>query len=121
VPASLDPRLLFTAPPPVPTVSPGPARAFYAAYRRRYGSPEPPAIYGYEAMSLMLSAIDAATHDGRIDARRSAVLAALFATHDRRSVVGTYSIKPDGDTTLDRYGAFVVHNGRLRFWKSVPG
>ncbi len=41
------------------------ARAFYAAYTRRFGLPQPAAIYGYEAMSLMLSAISRAT-DARL-------------------------------------------------------
>jgi branched-chain amino acid transport system substrate-binding protein len=121
IPASLDPRLLFTAPPDGPGQAPAAARAFYARYRHRYGPPELSAIYGYEAMSLMLSAIATATQDGKRDARRSAVLAAMFDTRDRHSVLGTYSIERDGDTTIHRYGVYIVRGGRLGFWKSLPG
>ena len=121
IPTSIDSRVLFTAPPEGPNVAPPLARAFYASYRRRYGPPELSAIYGYEAMSLMLSAISTATHDGKRDARRAAVLAAIFATRDRASVLGPYSIVRTGDTTIRRYGVYIVRNGTLRFWKSLHG
>jgi branched-chain amino acid transport system substrate-binding protein len=121
IPTSLDPRLLFTAPPDGPTAAPPLGRAFYASYRRRWGQPELSAIYGYEAMSLMLSAIATATHDGKRDARRSEVLETIFATRDRRSVLGPYGIDRNGDTTIHRYGAYIVRNGALRFWKSLHG
>jgi branched-chain amino acid transport system substrate-binding protein len=121
VPTSLDSRLLFTAPPNGPGDAPTAARAFYARYRRRFGQPELSAIYGYEAMSLMLSAIVTATHDGKRDARRSAVLAAIFDTRDRQSVLGSYSIDRNGDTTIHRYGVYIVRNGALHFWKTLRG
>ena len=47
------------------------------------------------------------------------VLVAIFATRDRRSVLGQYSIDSGGDTTLDRYGADHVSQGRLVFWKAL--
>ncbi len=94
-------------------------RRFEAAYARRYGSPPPTAIYGYEAMSLLLDAIGRATHGGRAPADRSKVLSALLHTSDRHSVLGTYSIDSHGETTLDRYGVYRVSNGRLVFWKAI--
>ena len=94
-------------------------RRFEAAYARRYGSPPPSAIYGYEAMSLLLDAIARATDGGRGPVDRSTVLAALLHTRDRHSVLGTYSIDSHGDTTLDRYGVYRVRNGRLAFWKAM--
>src|SRR5581483_1526818 len=111
-PASLDERVLLTA------VAPG-ARAFYTSYTRSYDDPEPDAIYGYEAMSLILSAISRSTDDGRRDARRSQVREAIFDTRDRRSVLGTYSIEPTGDTTLSRFGVYRIVDGSLRFWRDV--
>ena len=54
-------------------------------------------------------------------AERSKVLAAIFATRNRRSVIGTYSIKRDGDSTLRRYGAFQVVAGRLHLLQSITG
>jgi len=47
------------------------------------------------------------------------VRAALFATRDRRSVLGTYSIDPNGDTTLRRYGVYGIVAGRLTFWQAI--
>lgn len=96
IPVSVDPRVLIA-----------------------YGPPEPYASYGYEAMSLLVDAIGRATDHGRRAARRSQVLAAIFHTHDRRSVLGTYSIDRDGDTTLHRYGVYRVLAGRLRFWRAI--
>jgi branched-chain amino acid transport system substrate-binding protein len=94
-------------------------RRFAAGYAGHYGPPPPTAVYGYEAMSLLLDAIDRATGGGRSEVGRSAVLAALLHTRDRHSALGTYSISADGGTTLDRYGVYRVRNGRLAFWKAM--
>ena len=118
---SLGARLVMT----VPTLSNGdypPAgRRFLAAYGRRYGAWQPDAIYGYEAMSLLLDAVSRATEHGTRPAVRSRVTHALFATRDRSSVLGTYGITRLGDTTLRLWGAYRVQNGRLAFWKPVAG
>ena len=42
---------------------------------------------------------------------KSAVLAALFSTTDRHSVLGTYSFDRDGDTSLRSYGLYKVGPG----------
>lgn len=74
------------------------------------GSPDPYALYGYEAMSLLLDAI------ARGDGTRAGTVQALFATRDRDSVLGRYSIDPFGDTTLTQYGGYrVSRGGRLVF------
>jgi branched-chain amino acid transport system substrate-binding protein len=119
IPRSLDPRVLITAAAVGPGASPPAGQAFYDRYQLRYGDPEPYAIFGYEAMSLMLSAVARATDDGTQPAQRSKVRAAIFSTRARRSVLGTYSIKPDGDTTLRRYGVYRIVRGRLRFLKEI--
>ncbi len=119
IPLALDPRVLITVPTLGVSEDPTAARAFYAAYALRFGDPQPLAIFGYEAMSLMLNAIDRATDHGRKPALRSKVLAAIFATHDRHSVLGAYSIDHNGDTTLDRYGAWRVVGGRLEFSRAI--
>lgn len=121
IPTSLDRRMLITGPPLGPSARSPAARAFYAAYRKRFGPPQPDSIYGYEAMSLMLSAIARATNNGTEPARRSKVLAAIFDTRDRHSVLGTYSINRDGDTTLRRYGVYRIVDGQLRLWKVLEG
>jgi branched-chain amino acid transport system substrate-binding protein len=119
IPRSLDSRVLITAAPLGPTASPASGQAFYARYQQAHGDPEPYAIFGYEAMSLMLSAIARATDDGTKPAQRSKVRAAIFSTRNRKSVLGTYSIRPDGDTTLRRYGVYRVVGGHLQFWKEI--
>ena len=43
------------------------------------------------------------------------VLAALFATKDRQSVLGTYSIDENGDTTLTDYGVYKIEDNALSF------
>ena len=119
IPASLDQRVILTAPLLAPDDYPLAARSFAASYQRHYGATEPDSIFGYEAMSLLLSAIDRATGHGRHPAVRSQVRATLFNTRQRRSVLGTYSIDSDGDTTLRRYGVYAIANGQLSFWESI--
>lgn len=121
LPKGLDPRVMVTVATLDPEAYPSAGRAFYAAYTRQYGAPQPYAIYGYEAMSLMLSAIARATDHGTKPARRSSVVAALFATRNRHSVLGTYSIGRTGDTTLRRYGVYRVVGGHLSFWTAIAG
>jgi len=119
IPLQIDPRVLLTSPTLAPGATGRAAQAFWAAYGRRGGPLEPTAIFGYEAMKLLLDAIGRATGGGRRGAQRSKVIAALFATRDRHSSVGTYSIEPGGDTTLSRYGAYRVRAGRLVFWGAI--
>jgi len=65
------------------------------------------AAYGYEAMAVVLDAIDRA--DDPLD--RRSVVDAFFATADRDSILGTYSIDEAGDTTLDSVGAYEAQGG----------
>jgi branched-chain amino acid transport system substrate-binding protein len=90
---------------------PARAKSFVRAYRKRYGSaPEPYAIYGYEAMKAVLRAIK---NTGNRANRRDAVLRSFFALRGRNSVLGRYSISPEGDTSLDRYAVQGIRGGRL--------
>jgi len=95
-----------------PTLDPaeyGPvAGAFHDAFRRRFGKePEPYAIFGYEAMSVVLDSIRRAT-DG---ASRAAVVDAFFQTRLRDSVIGRYSVDVSGDTTRSTYGVLALRPG----------
>jgi len=121
IPSSLDPRILITVAPLGPSALSVLGRAFYQQYTQRFGSPEPYAVCGYEAMGLMLNAIARATDDGRKPARRSQILTAIFHTRDRPSVLGTYSIDANGDTTVRRYGVYRVLAGQLQFWRAILG
>ena len=101
-----------------PALYPPAAKKFYAAFERKYGSdrPEPYAIYGYEAMEATLQALKNA--GGKANCRKD-VIDQFFATKDRESVLGTYSIDPDGDTTLTDYGGNRVRDGELVFDKVI--
>ncbi len=119
IPLAIDSRVLLTSPTLAPSASAHAAAVFWAAYDRSSAPLEPTAIFGYEAMRLMLNAIGRATNGGSRAAQRSKVVAALFATRERRSAIGTYSIRPDGDTTLTRYGVYRIVAGRLVFWHAI--
>jgi branched-chain amino acid transport system substrate-binding protein len=119
IPTAIDPRVLITGATLGARDYPPAGRRFLAGYTRRYGRPQPSAIFGYEAMSLMLSAISRATAGGTDTARRSKVVAAVFDTRNRDSVLGTYSINRHGDTSLMRYGVYKLVAGRLVFWKAI--
>ena len=49
------------------------------------------------------------------------VFHALFATKDRNSPLGTYSIDSNGDTTLTEMALEGVENGQLKFIKVIKG
>jgi len=69
------------------------------------------AAYGYEATAVVLDSIDRA--DDPLD--RGSVVDAFFATTDRDSVLGSYSIDEVGDTTLSKVGVYEARaDGRLR-------
>lgn len=80
-------------------------RDFHARYQHR---PEPAAAYGYESMALLLDAIRRAGDDGD---SRAAVIDALLSTTERRSILGTYSIDGNGDTTLDSVTGYRISDG----------
>ena len=121
MPTGIDRRLYVTAPTGNPSAAGALRGVFTGAYEQRYGTPEPAAIDGYEAMRLTLGAIARATDQGRHGAERESVVQALFATRHHASPLGRYSIERDGDTTLDRYGVYRIQDGRLVFWKALDG
>jgi branched-chain amino acid transport system substrate-binding protein len=86
-------------------------------YRRDFGSAGGPyALYGYEAMSVVLDAIRSAGPHGN---DRQVVIDRFFSTRNRDSVIGRYSILPDGETTLSRYGVDRVLAGRASFYRAL--
>jgi branched-chain amino acid transport system substrate-binding protein len=121
IPLALDSRIQLTSPALGASLYPPSGRRFLARYKALYGATEPDAIFGYEAMGLLLSAIDRATGHGHRDAVRSLVARALLSTHDRAGAIGTYSIEPDGNPTLDRYGIYRIAEGELQFSRAAEG
>jgi branched-chain amino acid transport system substrate-binding protein len=94
-----------------PSELPPRGRRFVRDYRREFGEqPDPLAAYGYTAMSLVLNALDRA---GDQAAKRERVVDELMDTHDFDSVVGTFSIDDNGDTSLERLAGYRIRDGRL--------
>ena len=117
----LDPdvqaRVFLTNPALAPEDYPEAAQVFFDVFERTYGhAPEPYAIYGYEAMNAVLLSIEGAGDDATPDANgRAAVVSQFFAIEDRESVLGTYSIDENGDTTLTAYGGLAIRDDRVIF------
>jgi branched-chain amino acid transport system substrate-binding protein len=118
VPASIDPYIQCTVATLNLAAYPG-GRTFLNAYKAKYGvaNPDPYSIYGYEAMKLGLDTIAKLGAQGN---SKAAVLAALFATRARSSVLGSYGFDKNGDTTLKSYGLYKVgSNGNVVFSKTL--
>jgi branched-chain amino acid transport system substrate-binding protein len=102
----------------------GPAvQRFVRSFVHHYGHvPPAEARYGYEAMRGVLAAIrraEAQDADGLLT--RRAVVRAYFETAPRGGVLGPYAIDADGDTSLGRWAAYRVVDGRLRFAGGLTG
>jgi branched-chain amino acid transport system substrate-binding protein len=65
-------------------------------------------------MQLVLDALERA---GTSD--RQAVIDAVFDTKGRESVLGTYDIDENGDTTLTDYGVYTIKGGELGFDRTI--
>jgi branched-chain amino acid transport system substrate-binding protein len=111
--SDIEKRTWITNPTLDPKLYPASAQQFFQKFKAKYGKdPEPYAIYGYEAMSVVLNAIKAAGDKGN---DRAEVVKAFFNTKGRDSVLGKYDIDENGDTTLSDYGGNRVTDGKLVF------
>jgi branched-chain amino acid transport system substrate-binding protein len=86
-------------------------------YRKVFGEPSTPyVLYGYEAMTLVLDGVRDAGARGN---DRQTVIDRVFATKDRNSVIGNYSITAGGETTLSSYGVDRIVNGQPAFYRAI--
>ena len=100
-----------------PSLYPPSAQRVLSDYGRRFGGEaRPDALYGYEAMSVVLDAIRRA---GSAGGNRHTVIDRLFALSGRDSVLGRYSMQANGETTLSLYGVDRVVNGRPVFYRAI--
>jgi branched-chain amino acid transport system substrate-binding protein len=101
-----------------PDEYPPEGRKFFSSFEKKYGepNPDPYSIYGYEAMKLVL---DTCEELGPDCSDRQAMIDALFQTKGRESVLGTYDIDENGDTTLTDYGIYTIKGGELQFEKTI--
>jgi branched-chain amino acid transport system substrate-binding protein len=84
-------------------------------YTARYGDPDPDpsAVYGYEAMRLVLDAAAATGGD------RAAAVRFLHAMPERDGPAGRYRFDRFGDTTTRTFGVYRIAGGGLRFARRV--
>jgi branched-chain amino acid transport system substrate-binding protein len=118
IPAALASRVQCTVATLDPAKYPPQGKQFFAQYKKAYPGtePDPYAIYGYESMSLLLDAVKRAGDNGN---NRQDVINALFDTKNRQSVLGTYSIDKDGDTSITDYGLYKIVKGQPVFDKVI--
>ena len=116
LPADVSARVKVSVATLNPESYPPEGQEFFKAFSEKYGedNPDPYAIYGYEAMRLALDAIERSKTGEKAD-----IIKAIYETKDRASVLGTYSIDENGDTTLTDYGIYSVADGNLVFDKTV--
>lgn len=84
---------------------------------------EPMAVFGYEAGAVVMDSIRRGVRGNiatePISLLRTGTREAFFDTTERASPLGSYSIDPDGDTTLTFYGAYRVEDGKLVLGRAI--
>ncbi len=91
-------------------------RDFEATYNE--SNPDPYAIYGYETMALALDTLKAV--GDKANDRKAVVEQLVGNTKGRNSVLGTYDIDENGDTTLTDYGLYTINEaGEPEFQKVI--
>ncbi len=120
VPAKDDPDLFCTAPgQALSTTAAGRrfAKLYYAKYRT---APDPAAVYGYEAMAIVLKAISGSGPNGDDRADVMGVLRSMSVTGSALADQFGFS-ETTGDTTSRTYSVYSVANGgRLELYRQTP-
>ena len=118
IPGDVASRVKVTVATLSPDQYPPEGQKFFDDFSSKYGvkDPDPYAIYGYEAMKLVL---DTCKELGSDCSDRQAMIDALFQTKGRESVLGTYDIDENGDTTVTDYGVYTIQDGELVFDKTI--
>jgi branched-chain amino acid transport system substrate-binding protein len=118
LPAEVAAKVKVTVATLSPDEYPPEGQRFFDQFREMYDvkAVDPYAIYGYEAMRLVL---DTCEQLGPDCTDRQAMIDALFNTKGRESVLGTYDIDENGDTTITDYGVYRVEGGELVFDRTI--
>jgi branched-chain amino acid transport system substrate-binding protein len=118
IPADVASRVKVTVATLAPDEYPPEGQKFFEDFEAEYGeaNPDPYSIYGYEAMRLFLDTCEQLAAECT---DRQAVIDALFQTKGRESVLGTYDIDENGDTTLTDYGVYTIEGGELQFDQTI--
>lgn len=95
------------------------AEKFFTDYEAEYGTskPDPYAIYGYETMALAIDTLKAV--GDKANDRKAVAEQLVGNTKGRNSVLGTYDIDENGDTTLTDYGLYTVGDDGLPTFSKV--
>jgi branched-chain amino acid transport system substrate-binding protein len=120
IPANVASRYKCSVATLAPDEYPPEGRKFFSDFSKKYNepNPDPYSIYGYEAMELIL---DTCKELGSDCSDKQAMIDALFQTKARKSVLGTYDIDENGDTTITDYGIYRIKGGELEFDKTIQG
>jgi branched-chain amino acid transport system substrate-binding protein len=103
--------LVASSPGFMPNALPASGQTFVQAFRTAYGhAPATEAVFGYEAMDAVLYVLE---HAGSGAASRTTVIKDFFALRNHPSVLGSYSINANGDTSLQSFVISRVRGGRL--------
>jgi branched-chain amino acid transport system substrate-binding protein len=118
IPEEVQARTKVTVATLDPDEYPPDGQKFFDDFKKKYGedNPSPYAIYGYEAMSLVL---DTCEKLGPDCSDKQAMIEGLFNTKGRESVLGTYDIDENGDTTITDYGVYKIKGGELVFDETI--
>ena len=118
IPADVASRVKVTVATLSPDEYPPEGQKFFDDFEAEYGeaNPDPYAVYGYEAMRLVLDTCEQLAADCT---DKQAMIDALFQTKGRESVLGTYDIDENGDTTLTDYGVYTIEGGELQFDQTI--
>jgi branched-chain amino acid transport system substrate-binding protein len=118
IPANVQREVKLTVATLDPDSYPPDGRKFFQDYEKEYGeaNPNPYSVYGYEAMDLILDTCDRLGSDC---SDRQKLIDGLYETKGRESVLGTYDIDENGDTTLTDYGVYRVRDGELVFDETI--
>jgi branched-chain amino acid transport system substrate-binding protein len=94
---------------------PAAGQQFKKDYDAKYGGDlnEPYAVYGYEAMSVTIAAIEAVCAAGGNPTDRKAIRDAVFNTKNYSGVLGTWSFDANGDTSLSDMTYYQVTSGKF--------
>lgn len=104
-------NLYVSAPGFLPRNLTGPGRAFVSSFTSTYGhAPASQAIFGYEAMASVLSVLHEAGSDAN---NRSTVVKDYLSLKRTGSVLGSYGINSNGDTSLTAFVVSRLAGGRL--------
>ena len=89
------------------------AKAFLEAYHAKYGAHGPYAIYGYDAMNILVQAI---AKTGSTDFNK---LTDCLHTHEFQTAMGPLQFDKKGDITSSYYVMWIVKRGKFALYEEV--